>query len=111
MKYIRTKDRLYLDAGINNLGWRMVLCGRMKNVGQLEPQTKIIREADTIDELLDGDVLFENGKLRKIHSKKEGFGIKEYGNTANRTIRGFIETNKGLIYVAETNEKGEFELL
>lgn len=62
-------------------------------------------EADTIEELCDCFVDYdkEDGGYLVTPDKP----VRRYGHE----IYGAIWTSKGLIYVAKTNEKGEFELL
>ena len=75
-------------------------------------QTKVIKQADTIEKLCDEFVL-EN---KKDHShlqfaELEIKVIVEYTNKEEWFIYGAIWTDKGLIYVAKMNNKGELELL
>lgn len=96
MKYIRTKNGIY------------------------EPKTKMMfnhikeyKEADTIEELCDEFVLVE--KMREViyHHKSSKFAdFKSIALLNERyTLYGAIWTDKGLIYVAKMNDKGELELI
>ena len=66
--------------------------------------SEIIKQADTIKELCDEFVMISDGK------HKLDIGCHSYGDKKIQ-IYGAIWTNKGLIYVAKMNEKGELELL
>lgn len=97
MKYIRTKDgrigEFYQDQSFTitcSLG-----CIAHKN---------ILNYADTIKELCDEFVMISGGK------HKLDIGCHSYGDKKIQ-IYGAIWTDKGLIYVAKMNEKGELELL
>ena len=111
MKYIRTKDgRIYehnpkvdtqdvLDWFISNY------CGGKHNV---------VKIADTIEELCDefvvkyGDCSYDLMQRLKW-AEMEEYNARLKGNGGN--IYGAIWTDKGLIYVAKMNDKGELELL
>ena len=80
----------------------------------------IVKQADTIEELCDAFVLdhplFANNCKNLYHSfEKAKNGIKKRSGDAHDLysfeIYGAIWTDKGLIYVAKTNDKGELELL
>lgn len=80
---------------------------------------EIIKQADTIEELCDELVLIEEDYPIIIEELnfKEGTYLRnnEYEFLSklpeNPIIYGAIWTDKGLIYVAKMNEKGELELL
>jgi len=99
MSYIRTKDGRILDFD------------KLNEVSKLsiDMAEEPIREADTIEELCDEfvgvDKTCENGHqlLRAIPYKCANFW--------NGGVYGAIWTDKGLIYVAKINEKGELELI
>ena len=102
MKYIRTKDHLeelYVDE-FTEYG---------------KEYYKNSKIADTIEELCDEFVCLGSAEYQKYvkHSLKEALQKKEWlerkGYTCN--IYGAIWTDKGLIYVAKMNDKGELELL
>ena len=95
MKYIRTKDKILLfrdyediDSVLTNIGWIY--------------KTEIIKEADNIEDLLDEFVC--NTKLVNLWEL-------EITDLRGNIIYGAIWTDKGLIYVAELNEKGNWELI
>lgn len=109
MKYIRTKDGIVLnpallDCGNNEFGTYM---------------GEDARQADTIEKLCDSFVMFcSNAHCRKIRVYETMHSISLYfkrdkrwsGNMVDK-VYGAIWTDKGLIYVAKMNEKGELELL
>ena len=86
----------------------------------------LIKVADTIEELCDEFVWKWNEKefpysTARQHSRYSGYGDlkrairqeENYGKYINHDyqIYGAIWTDKGLIYVAKMNEKGELDLL
>ena len=77
----------------------------------------IVKEADTIEELCDEFVVFEESQGNPLicpKEKCEEFKKIIYIGTfvkLNTWLKGAIWTNKGLIYVAKMNDKGELELL
>ena len=100
MKYIRTKD------GIKECEYLFECCALTKDNIEIQRQD-IINQADAIEELCD-EFVYCKDKKRKAFSpmtftKKD---ISFYDD-----IYGAIWTDKGLIYVAKMNEKGELELL
>lgn len=109
MKYIRTKDGRILKGSNYGFGVGMPY----KNYD--------VKIADTIEELCDEFIDVDNHEFYKIVHKngityaisrtKVFIGhydirLKEIGQ-----IMGAIYTDKGLIYVAKMNEKGELELI
>ena len=78
----------------------------------------IIKQANTIEELCDGFFLkiYGNDFSRDAIGSRDTFKqFKEaysfYKNHEKCDGFGFIETDKGLIYVAKLNDKGELELI
>ena len=99
-KYIRTKDGIY---------------GPLKNNDFiLEKGTffgnKITNQADTIEELCDEFVVGNIFGDKLIYSVIPEILIKKVKEGLVK-IYGAIWTDKGLIYVAKMNEKGELELV
>ena len=78
------------------------------------PKNEIVDKADTIEELCDEFVIaYENG-ARIVYGDLEWAKVKVMANSKigiKSIIYGSIWTDKGLIYVAEMNDKGELELL
>lgn len=132
MKYIRTKDAIYeiIDETENSFE----LCGPFEKkmgcsctmikrlLGSNEKPT--YRLANTIEELCDEFVYANKKKDIKcfclLHqpittiyygAKLEDIETKKLINDKNVEIYGAIWTDKGLIYVAKLNDKGELELL
>ena len=89
MKYIRTKDKI--EKVPNDYANKLVEC----------PDLRI---GNTIEKLC--DVYVCNNLL--FFSKNQ---LKDYCYIPNEIIYGAIWTDKGLIYVAKMNDKGELELL
>ena len=95
MKYIRTKD------------------GRIKNWKNdiVVKDEEIIKQADTIEELCDEFVIkaYIDSYPQIYHS----VDLKELNEFREKDtiVYGAIWIDKGLIYVAKMNEKGELELL
>ena len=88
--------------------------------GRSEKIGNIVKKADTIEELCDEFVLehplFASNCKTLYHSlEKAKNGIKKHNDDAHKMfdfiIYGAIWTNKGLIYVAKMNDKGELERL
>ena len=114
MKYIRAKDGIYeLMPNIEQD------CEVSFDNKTIEPayytintdwvaKKDVIKQADTIEELCDEFVIVgkKKNKIKEItkviYSKRQ---------LINNVIYGAIWTDKGLIYVAKMNEKGELELL
>ena len=115
MKYVRTKD------GVFKVGDRETDICILTNHGYIYKQD-ILNQADTIEELCDTFVNeTENSILDKFffYQKNEDCFVSEHDLTliferdsvGTRLLKGATFTDKGLIYVAKMNEKGELELL
>ena len=126
MKYIRTKDgriidlTFYKENGIINNGIKFV--HKLNGSYFFVQQDNIINQADTIEELCDELVLVGgNAKPSIIDNitavskyvvlKDKSFELWEKLTKENCKIFGAIWTDKGLIYVAKLNERGEWKLL
>ena len=110
-RYIRTKDGIYEPDGesYDKLSLLVKYKGGKNYLSKKEP---ILKEADTIRELLD----FECWECKKpkqtivIPIHYEYTGISPYLRDVQ--IYGAIHVEgKGIIYVAKRDKKGEFELL
>jgi len=134
MKYIRTKDGIYKYAdylGIHK-GKRYALMddAQGNRLTMCQEPDELYKSADTIEELCD-ELVVENPE-RDIHEKcidlqdvfdfveeqEIPIGIKDFDEKRDLIsgkhdwkVYGAIWTDKGLIYVAKMNEKGELELL
>lgn len=120
MKYIRTKDGIY---DISN--WKETDIYFEGENGFITKK-RIIKQADTIEELCD-ELIIKNPNndgefYRKVFVYQGAWenilNEKHAKHCTNRDIYehdveifGAIWTDKGLIYVAKMNEKGELELL
>ena len=128
MKYIRTKDGIFEIIKQNN-SYVMV---KGKYLQECKLKRKEDKQADTIEELVDFvAVKLKWEELPSVHSLKELYKkVEEQGRDKNTVfdnheflieksrethsveyIRYAIATDKGLIYVAEMNDKGVLELL
>ena len=110
-KYVRTKDNIY--EIVNDYGSSCAVKSRGKR-GKTAIDGFTIKyglsyapRADTIEDLCDEFVCdgFVHNNLKELLE----FG--ELGKFVGGTIYGAIWTDKGLIYVAKMNDKGELELL
>ena len=105
--YIRTKDGRILDFD------------KLNEVSKLsiDMAEEPIRESENIEDLCDEFVVFDkeqpNGKLLYYKGfenlKKEFIDFEK--DKEKVVVYGGIWTDKGLIYVAKMNDKGEFELI
>ena len=134
MKYIRTKDGVFEtidydqlpNALQKQLDEREYSCMKdYKNIGvfvkmkqgaliisNIQPLLlfAIQKQADTIEELCDG-FIFKDTNANELHFFDKNSGISILGASLfSDTFRGYIETDKGLIYVAKMTDKG-MELL
>ena len=107
MKYIRTKDGIYeIEKEDCSSYW-------LKNHNTLKWVAKEqFKAANTIEGLIDEYVIIVNGIQPEIF-KFHGIIRRIYEQAKNmyECIYGAIWTDKGLIYVAKMNDKGELELL
>lgn len=135
MRYIRTDNEIY---DIDDLYVCEELNGKpygTKNGGWIIYKESIVKEADTIPELCDlivcrNEIFYPLTSYREgnefdweeidcfrksiIMSEEEDNKIKETTNDFEPyywEVYGAIWTDKGLIYVAKMNDKGELELL
>lgn len=115
-KYIRTDNGIYdTSKGIYTPSIKMYAIGT-----ETIYEKDIINQANTIKELIDEFVYIEYKKPRVLDRvitreiKEKGIKVAEtiycHPNW-NGIIYGAIWTDKGLIYVAKMNEKGELELI
>lgn len=109
MKYIRTKETEY--------GCIIDTEKYLKETGEecYIPKNEIIKQADTIEELCDEFVLVNEYRFKKPKTatelEKDFDEMKNFYTTKDDKIYSAIWTDKGLIYVAKMNDKGELELL
>ena len=102
--YIRTKTNIYKVVE------EQIMCGtKFYHTGEEKISERLVnKEADTIEELLDEFVVvnntcFNTPQLLGTEIDKDYYKHEE--------VYGAIWTNKGLIYVAKMNDKGELELI
>ena len=105
MKYIRSKDRVlkvrkpFEDEYTDNTH---IHCYEHPMVHKRD----IIKSANTIEELCDAFLFTDSNKsFLQVEDGKDNIKGKDI------ICYGAILTDKGLIYVAKMNEKGELELL
>lgn len=109
MKYIRTKEGKIFDFEkkfkdhLENVEIEKKTRSRLKFFKQ--GHYNVFKQADAIEELCDEFVVEDT---QGLHYRTYDF--KGLENTGNK-ICGAIWTDKGLIYVAKMNDKGELELL
>ncbi len=107
MKYIRTKDGIYTliaKEPIYELNGKKYYCVE-EQISSFSEED-VIKQANTIEELCDEFVYVASEKDRPIICYKPSVFHKLSDN-----LYGAIWTDKGLIYVAKMNDKGELELL
>ena len=111
MKYTRTNDGIYEEHKVPCLKCKYFPKNILTGEGGCQGETFncVYDKADTIEELCDEFVIVEIGHYQ--------YGDFETAKAMLETIHdngklyGAIWTDKGLIYVAKMNEKGELELL
>ena len=114
MKYIRTKDGIYarmfpdVEQQIS-FDHKTIEPAYYSINNEWIAKRDVIKQADTIEELCEWFVIEETGhySYRDFNTAKGMLkAIHEGGK-----LFGAIWTDKGLIYVAKMNDKGELELL
>lgn len=135
MKYIRTKDgKIFtvvekIDKTKFNRSFKYLY--RVKEIEKINDgcdiivDVNVVGEADTIEELCDGfylddDTLMLIERFYHYWAMGDNFSNDHDGyytmyrkdfEEEGASFYGFIKTDKGLIYVAKMNDKGELELL
>ena len=126
-KYIRTKDGIYKIDETFKRDNQIAFFDNKKQthgyiIGFFEGKN-VLKQADTIEELVDGyyvDVNDQSFTLSECYDNFEDAkkNYKDWISYSDRKyleytviLYAFIKTNKGLIYVAKMNDKGELELL
>lgn len=113
MKYIRTKDGVYEIKGANLITKSFTIYKGKRQCFVKEKD--IIKQAETIEELCDEYVVVynESKKFKKPFTSfyEDKIGVLKEHDLNECKIYGAIWADKGLIYVAKMNEKGELELL
>ena len=105
MKYIRTKDGIYEIVDFDDKC--IIPCPIIRMNGRLThcSDYKELLQADTIEELCDEFVVVIENKPHLIPRE----WLKQ--EIIVDVLYGVIWTDKGLIYIAKMNDKGELELL
>lgn len=120
MKYIRTKneifERMFPDCETQRISFdhKTIEPAYYTINHDWVAQKDVIKQADTIEELCDEFVYideFFKREHRLAYSLENALALCKYHDVDITTLRGAIWTDKGLIYVAKMNEKGELELL
>jgi len=110
MKYIRTKDGIYRNASTDKD--IVIICKNRKLI--VNPKG-VIAQSDTIEELCDEFVRYiavDNiYNLMRDYDLNDLKLIRERLQETDDKFYGAIWTDKGLIFVAKMNDKGELELL
>ena len=109
MKYIRTKDGLYnteQEGSIRDNKYKIWFIGFA-----IIYDDEIISQADSIEELCDEFVIIDNRSDLVISIETATRFDKNDWTARYLTINSAIWTDKGLIYVAKMNDKGELELI
>ena len=114
MSYIRTKDNVYEVYAREKCPNGCVIT----TSGVRVPYTDILRESDTIEKLCDHLVVIEKESSSFPHIQHRFLGdlfidhsYDEKFQQNKLIVYGAIWTDKGLIYVARMNKKGDWELL
>ena len=111
-KYIRTNDNIFdmerfknqTPPSENNFMW---LIDKKKECDYTIRVKDIIKEANTIEELCEEFVMVNNS----CFTKPQIIDFIHLDMYKGETIYGAIWTNKGLLYVAKLNEKGDLEMI
>ena len=111
MKYIRTKDNVYGQEQA-----KVYLLDNDEHGRVFINKDFIVKESDTIYELCDEFVVVSSASvLKPWRITRKWLKTLEQAQKCEPSdkcsIYGAIWTDKGLIYVAKMNEKGELELL
>ena len=114
MRYIRTKDGKIYELQKTKSGEKYLV-----KTNELIPEwneaREVIKQADTIEELCDEAVVIDQSNYNKPVVILCGGNGKPFPTAKTfypfATIYGAVWTDKGLIYRAKMNKKGELELL
>lgn len=117
MKYIRTKDgKIFTvlvsdqvskdEVAMDIIGFRIQTA--LKQNKCIAKKDNILKIADTIEELCDEFVVVPDQDIKPFIATDF---IRNGNSYVCADIYGAIYTDKGLIYVAKMNNKGELELL
>ena len=112
MKYIRTKDDEIIEIEDYD---KEHGCYYFYDIGCIQIyEEDVVKTADTIEELCDYYVVFDDEGHCSI-TRDYSYFLEMYIELKRHNFLdeayGIIKTSKGLIYVAKMNDKGELELL
>lgn len=112
MKYIRTKDGVYDEKKykVAKAFISIIEEEQRKIMPAKETDFSIIKQADTIEELCDEFVYIDDTFKNVLYKDLEPIRVL-IKLRHNYKVYGAIWTDKGLIYIAKMNDKGELELL
>ena len=110
MKYIRTKDDIYKVVKEDG-NWLEIISNfeRKMQCHCVINKHAVIKQADTIEDLCDEFICVHKERDNKTIHKSYWFAMSVKEEC--KQIYGAIWTDKGLIYIAKMNSKGELELL
>ena len=115
MKYARTEDgkifELEKDFGGREVSKTIAICDFSGNLIDVERQSAILKQADSIEDLCD-EFVMDNKVI--VGCQTEGMSNLEaakYYAKNGESVFSAVWTEKGLIFAAKMNEKGEMELL
>lgn len=121
MKYVRTKEHKIIKIDekgcIKQFNSKLYAFRDKTFAYRYENGQEVVKQADTIEELCDRyvlsdiDIIFLNKDKTQYRFENEYTWYYITKNELRKGIYGAIWTDKGLIYVAKMNDKGELELL
>ena len=118
MKYIRTKDKKGKQYIVSDRDYFFQIKDN-KAIFTYGYEEELLGQANTIEELcdelvlkdLDTEMCFTMSAVHIQDIRDNWKNLMDNDYLKSHTIYGAIWTDKGLIYVAKMNEKGELELL
>ena len=126
MKYIRTKDGIWLFSKTHHNGDAIVGKKQETDFGYCFDKNEIISQADTIEELCDWFLTEMDGFEVCAYPRKFWFdrrykhdawklAVEDYlrhkEDGDNIILLAYVKTGNNLICVAKANDKGELELI
>ena len=111
MSYIRTKNRIYETEGTfldNNGKWKYY--NILEDDMAIILRSQIIKQSDTIEELCDRYVVIDK-ETKEVVNIVTFLAYAKLWSSCKYDIYGAVWTDKGLIYVAKMNDKGDLELI
>lgn len=110
-KYVRTDDEIIYVGDLIKDEYGNYCDPKNYETDMEVPKEYIIKEADTIEELCDEFVVVFEDKNHIVYSQFKWAMDKAMWSGMPFIIYGAVWTDKGLIYGAKMNEKGDLELL